>query len=56
VGSRDAILVVVVQKEKPMVTPERDVAVGGAGQVRTVMESATSVSGVAASIEDAAVS
>jgi hypothetical protein len=31
VGSRDAILVVVVQKEKPMVTPERDVAVGGDG-------------------------
>jgi hypothetical protein len=25
------ILVVVVQKEKPMVTPERDVAVGGDG-------------------------
>jgi hypothetical protein len=56
VGSRDTILVVVVQKEKPMVTPERDVAAVVTGQVRTVMESATSASGVVASIEAAAVS
>jgi hypothetical protein len=31
VGSRDAGVVVVIQKEKPMVTPEKDVAVGGDG-------------------------
>jgi hypothetical protein len=31
VGSRDVGVVVVVQKEKPMVTPEKDVVVGGDG-------------------------
>jgi hypothetical protein len=31
VGSRDTCVVVVIQKEKPMATPEKDVAIGGDG-------------------------